>query len=297
MSIPRWRSILSVPVNVDRFIERAHRREADAIQLDLEDSIPSSEKEDARRRLPQAIAAVSQQGASVIVRINQPWRLAVRDLEAAVLPGVTAMTLPKVEDPGQVRAISETIAELEAERSLPIGAIRLLLLVETPAALLKLPEIASADARIVAMKLGWEDFALAAGMSPEGDGLHFPSMAVLIAARAAGLLPLGFIGSIAEYQDLDAFRATVRRSRRLGFRGATVIHPRLVPILNEEFTPSQQEIEAARKIVKAYELAQREGKGSIQVDGKMVDIPVFKRALETLAAAGTEDHVAKTPPS
>ena len=115
MSLPRWRSILSVPINVDRFVEGAHRRQADAIQLDLEDSIPLSGKEDARGRLPQAISTVSQGGASVIVRINQPWRLAVRDLEAAVLPGVAAITLPKVEDPGRVRAISETIAELEAE--------------------------------------------------------------------------------------------------------------------------------------------------------------------------------------
>lgn len=287
--LPRWRSILSVPVNVDRFVDGAHRREADAIQLDLEDSIPSSEKENARQRLPQAITRVSQAGAGVIVRINQPWRLAIPDLEAAVLPGVAAITLPKTESPDQVRAISETIAELEAERSLPVGAIRLLLLIETPAALFKLPEIASADSRVAAMKLGSEDFALATGMAPEPDGLFLPSMAVLMAARAAGILPLGFIGSIAEYQDLEVFRKTVRRARQLGFCGASVIHPRLVPILNEEFTPSQQEIEAARRVVEAYERARAEGKGSVQVDGKMVDLPVFKRALQTLGAAGMDE--------
>jgi len=286
MSLPRWRSILSVPVNVERFVEGAYRREADAIQLDLEDSIPISEKEDARHRLPTAIAAVSQGGAKVIVRINQPWRLAVRDLEAAVLPGVAAITLPKVEDPGQVRAVSQTIAELETERGLSVGTIRLLLLIETPAAIFRLPEIASADARAFAMKLGSEDFAMATGMAPEPDGLHFPNMSLLMAARAAGLLPLGFVGSIAEYRDLDAFRNTIRRSCRLGFRGATVIHPRLIPILNEEFTPSKKEIEAAHRIVEAYERAQLEGKGSVQVDGKMVDAPVFKRALQTLATAG-----------
>ena len=294
MSLPRWRSILSVPINVDRFVEGAHRRQADAIQLDLEDSIPLSGKEDARGRLPQAISTVSQGGASVIVRINQPWRLAVRDLEAAVLRGVAAITLPKVEDPGRVRAISETIAELEAERSLPVGAIRLLLLIETPPALFKLPEIASADARTVAMKLGSEDFALATGMVPEADGLYFPSMAVLVAARAAGLLPLGFIGSIAEYQDLDAIRETVRRSRRLGFCGATAIHPRLVPILNEEFMPTQQEIEAARRIVQTYERAQAEGQGSVHADGRMVDVPVFRRAQQTLATAGIDSRPAKS---
>jgi citrate lyase subunit beta/citryl-CoA lyase len=283
-ALPRWRSILSVPINVVRFVEGAHRRGADAIQLDLEDSIPFSEKEDARRQLPQAIARVSQSGASVIVRINQPWRLAVRDLEAAILPGVAAITLPKIENRDRVRAISETIAELEAERNLPVGAIRLLLLIETPAALFRLPEIASADPRTVAMKLGSEDLALATGMAPEPDGLFFPSMAVLMAARAAGLLPLGFIGSIAEYQDLDAFRKTIQRARRLGFRGASVIHPKLVPILNEEFSPTPEEMESARRIVEAFQRAQTEGKGSVEVDGKMVDVPVFKRALQTLAS-------------
>jgi citrate lyase subunit beta / citryl-CoA lyase len=292
-SLPRWRSILSVPVNVERFVENAHRRDADVIQLDLEDSIPSSEKEDARRRLGRAITRVSQGGASVIVRVNQPWRLAVRDLEAAVIPGVAAITVPKTGDPYRVRAISETIAELEAERCLPVGAIRLLLLIETPAALFRLPEIASADSRTVAMKLGSEDFALASGMVPEPDGLFAPSMAVLMAARAAGLLPLGFIGSIAEYQDLDAFRSTIRRARRLGFTGASVVHPKLVPILNEEFAVTSEEIESARRIVEAYERAQAEGKGSVQVDGKMVDVPGFKRALHTLAIAEVYDSPTK----
>jgi citrate lyase subunit beta / citryl-CoA lyase len=283
-ALPGWRSILSVPVNVVRFVEGAHRCGADAIQLDLEDSIPFSEKEDARRQLPQAIARVSQSGASVIVRINQPWRLAVRDLEAAVLPGVAAITLPKTENPERVRSISETIAELEVERNLPVGAIRLLLLIETPVALFRLPEIASATPRTVAMKLGSEDLALATGMVPEPDGLFFPSMAVLMAARAAGLLPLGFIGSIADYQDLNAFRKTIQRARRLGFCGASVIHPKLIPILNKEFSPPPEEMESARRIVEAFQRARTEGKGSVEVDGKMVDIPVFKRALQTLAA-------------
>ena len=269
-------------------MEGAHKRGADAIQLDLEDSVPASEKEHARQRLPQAIDRVSQAGASVIVRINQPWRLAVRDLEAAVVPGVAAITLPKVEDPERVRALSETVAELEAERHLALGAIRFLLLIETPAAMFRLREIASADSRTVAMKLGSEDFALAAGMAPEPEGLFFPSVAVLLAARAAGLLPLGFVGSIAEYHDVEAFRQMVRRARRLGFTGATVIHPQLVPILNEEFMPPPEEVEAARRVVDAYQHAQASRQGAIRVDGKMVDAPVFQRALHTLAVAEME---------
>ena len=109
-----------------------------------------------------------------------------------------------------------------------------------------------------------------------------PKQQLAIAARAAGIMPLGFIGTVADYKDLDAFRQTVRRSRRLGFRGASVIHPSQVPILNEEFAPRAEEVASARKIVAAYEEAVAAGRGSIAVDGKMIDVPVVERAQQTL---------------
>jgi citrate lyase subunit beta/citryl-CoA lyase len=146
-----------------------------------------------------------------------------------------------------------------------------------------MPEIAKADTRIVALTLGGEDFALSVGMLPTAEGLFMPKQQLAIAARAAGILPLGFIGTVADYKDLDAFRETVRRSRRLGFRGASVIHPAQIPILNEEFAPSADEVASARKIVAAYDEAVAAGRGSISVDGKMVDVPVVLRAQEVLA--------------
>src|SRR5205085_4521647 len=121
------------------------------------------------------------------------------------------------------------------------------------------------------------------GMIPNAEGLFMPKQQLAIAARAAGVLPLGFIGTVADYKDLDAFRETVRRSRRLGFRGASVIHPAQIPILNEEFGPGVDEVASARKIVAAYDEAVTAGRGSISVDGKMVDVPVVLRAQETLA--------------
>jgi citrate lyase subunit beta/citryl-CoA lyase len=143
-------------------------------------------------------------------------------------------------------------------------------------------EIAASSPRIVGMNLGAEDFALAVGMLPEAEGLFFPKQTLIIAARAAGVLPLGFIGTVADYKDLDAFRATVRRSRRLGFAGASVIHPSQVAILNEEFRPAAAEVEHARRIVAAFDEAKKTSRGSIEVDGKMVDIPVVVRARQVL---------------
>jgi citrate lyase subunit beta / citryl-CoA lyase len=132
------------------------------------------------------------------------------------------------------------------------------------------------------MTLGGEDFALSVGMLPDADGLFLPKQQLAIAARAAGVMPLGFIGTVADYKDLEAFRRTVQRSRRLGFLGASVVHPSQVPILNAEFGPSAEEVASARRIVAAYAEATAAGRGSIAVDGKMVDVPVVERAQQTL---------------
>ena len=110
-------------------------------------------------------------------------------------------------------------------------------------------------------------------------------MCRIIAARAAGILPLGFIGTVADYKDLDAFRATVRRSRRLGFMGAACIHPSNVAILNEEYGPQPAEVSQAERMVAAYDAALAAGKGSIEFEGKMIDIPVVERARQVLARA------------
>jgi citrate lyase subunit beta / citryl-CoA lyase len=280
--LPVWRSLLYVPANVARYIEGAHRAQADAIILDLEDSVPDGERSRARRDLQASAATVARSGADVVVRINRPWRQAFLDLEAAISPRVQALALTKVESGDHVRLIAEAVGELEAERRMPVGTTRFIAMIETAAAYFRMPEIAGSHPRIAAMTLGAEDFALSVGMLPEAEGLFLPKQQLAIAARAAGVMPLGFIGTVADYKDLDAFRRTVQRSRRLGFLGASVIHPSQVPILNAEFSPSEEEVGAARRIVAAYDEATAAGRGSIAVDGKMVDVPVVKRAQQTL---------------
>jgi citrate lyase subunit beta/citryl-CoA lyase len=279
---PVWRSLLYVPANVERFIEGAHRRGADAIIVDLEDSVPAAQRPRARLDLQATAASVARGGADVVVRINRPWRQTILDLEAAISPRVQALAVTKVDSPDHVRLVAEVVGELEAERGMPVGMTQFIVMIETAAAFFRMPEIAAADRRVVAMTLGAEDFALSVGMLPEAEGLFLPKQQLAIAARAAGVMPLGFIGTVADYQDLDAFRRTVQRSRRLGFLGASVIHPSQVPILNTEFAPSAEEVASARRIVAAYEEATAAGRGSIAVDAKMVDVPVVARAQQTL---------------
>ncbi|TDJ14444.1 MAG: CoA ester lyase [Gammaproteobacteria bacterium] len=291
-----WRSLLFVPANNGRFIERAHTRGADAIILDLEDSVPAHERPDARRRLMESAGLAARAGADVLVRINAEPEESAADLDAAVHAGVDALLVPKVEDPETLRGLSADVALLEAQRGMAIGSVRFVVLVESPAGLLRAEAIARADTRNVALELGGEDFALSTGMVPDAETLALPKQMALYAARAAGLMPLGILGSIADYADLDAYRVTAERSRRFGFEGAACIHPSSVSILNDVFTPSPAQAAHARRLVDAYADARRAGSGAVSVDGKMVDVPVVERAQKLLArlaairARETADH-------
>jgi len=275
---PVWRSMLYVPANNQRFIDKAHTRGADAIILDLEDSVPMTECPGAREKLAETAALVSRNGADVVVRINRPDEEAEQDLLAAVIPGVSALMLPKVPSATHVQAIAETVSGLENKRGMAEGSMMFVVMVESPAALLRAEEITSAHPRIVASYLGGEDFAAAAGMVPDPETLFMPKVMTLYASRAAGIMPLGMIGTVADFQDLDAVREIIRRSRRFGFEGASCIHPSVVPILNEEMAPSADEVAGAQRIVEGYKKAESDGLGAITIDGMMIDVPVAQRA-------------------
>ncbi|PBB89079.1 CoA ester lyase [Mesorhizobium sp. WSM3864] len=283
MSVTRWRSLLFVPTHVPRFVETAHERGADGVILDLEDSVPQDQKGEARRHLPECVAKVCRKGASVLVRVNHGLRALAADLEAAVIAGVDALVLSKTDSAEWVLEIANAVSELEREKSLPLGRIRFLAQIETPGALQRLEAIALAHPRMVAMALGPEDFSAAVGGSPEFDLLLAPNLSVLFAARAAGLLPLGFVGSIGEFSDSDKLREAATRARRLGFVGALAIHPTQVAIFNEAFSPSAQELEWAHRVVAAQSDFSARGRGAFAVDGKMVDAPVIQRAREIIA--------------
>lgn len=281
-ALPVWRSLLYVPAHVDRFVAKAHERGADCIQIDLEDSVPASAKDAARSLVPRNAALVRRGGADVLVRINRPLSLAVRDIEASVGPEVDGFVLPKVGSADHVRLIEEHIAETELRQGLPVGHSRLIVLIETAAAWLAVAEIAKASPRIVGVNLGSEDFALDCGMQPTAEALQVAKQQIVFAARAAQVLPLGVLGSTTDFEDLPAFKEMIRRSRRFGFAGASCIHPAQVPILNELFAPSLEEVEAARRIVNALAAAEKDGRGAAALDGKMIDAPVAESARLTI---------------
>ncbi len=277
-----WRSQLYVPANNPRFIAKAHTRGADAIILDLEDSVPAQERPAARAQLAKSVASVSQSGADATVRINSPESEAMLDLDAAVVPGVRGIYVTKVRDAAYLRAISDEVGRLEAARGIKAGSVRLVAMIETAAAYVQALEIGKADARTAALVLGGEDIALDLHIVPDSDTLAMPKQHINIVARACGLQPFGIMGTVADYNDLDAVRAVAERSRRFGFEGAACIHPSVVPVLNAAFTPDAGEVDHASRVVAAYAEATAKGTGAITVDGKMIDVPVVKRAENLL---------------
>ncbi len=275
------RSLLFVPADNARLLEKAHQKGADALILDLEDAVPPAAKPAARAGIAEAAARLSGPGLPVLVRINTGWRDIVADLEAAVRPGVSALVVPKVEDAGVLRVISAMVGEWEAERGLAPGGIGLIPLIESPLGLERLGEIAAPE-RLIGLALGGEDFSLALGVEPSEAALSLPCRMIALAAAGRGLMAIGLPGSLAEFKDLAAYGATVRLARSFGMTGALCIHPYQLAVVNEAFAPTARDIAWAETVMAAWSDAQSRGVGAVAVEGRMIDRPVAERARAIL---------------
>lgn len=275
------RSMLYVPASSERFIAKAHERDADAIILDLEDSVTPSEKEKARAGLAKAIPAVSRNGATVFVRINSEDDIIFADAEAACRAGAFGLFVPKANT-SMLERLEKHLDKIE--NTMPRREkIALVPMIEDAAAVLDARAIATATSRVFGLITGSEDLATAMGAVPTPEVLRFPKLMVHMAAKAAGVYSFGLLRSVADYQDLEAMEKSAREARSLGFDGASCVHPRVVPILNEAFSPSSEEIALATRLVAAYEASIAAGAGACVFEGKMIDVPVVNRAKALLA--------------
>jgi citrate lyase subunit beta/citryl-CoA lyase len=281
-SFPVWRSMLFVPAHVEKFVAAAHTRDADAYLLDLEDSVPLAQKAAARAGLAAAAAAVSKSGAAALARINSDATLADDDLSAAVIPGIRALMIPKVESGEEIRKLDARIGELEQQRGMTPGHTLLIAQIEHVRTLPRMDEIATSSPRLLGMILGSEDFSVSAGMEPTPETLYGPNQQMLFACRRAGILPFGFPGSISVFRDLDLFRQIIRRAREMGFVGSYAIHPHQVTVMNELFVPPAEDVEHAHELLAADAAARAQGRGAFEFRGRMVDPPVVARAAEIL---------------
>lgn len=273
------RSLLYVPANSERFIAKAHERGADAIVLDLEDSVAADQKAAARAGLGRSAAAVGQGGAQIFVRINSDADLRLLDAEAACRAGAAGLMVPKLQRPEDLDDLVDLLEIIETEMARP--ALSFIGLIEDPGAVLNAAAIACAP-RLIGLAIGGEDLALALGARPTPAVLNFPKLMVHYAAKAKGLLSLGLLRTIADYADLDGIKAAVAEAREHGFDGATCVHPAVVPLLNEGFSASAEELDWAMRVLDLADTHQ----GAFAIDGQMIDAPVIARARRIVNPAG-----------
>ncbi|MFC0804437.1 HpcH/HpaI aldolase/citrate lyase family protein [Ensifer sp. P24N7] len=278
-----WRSLLFVPANNARYAEKARSSRADAIILDLEDAVLEAQKAEARSAVQGVAASLCIGSRDVLVRINRPLSLAVRDIEAAVCEHVKAIVVAKSASAEHLSFLSEVIEEREALLGLSAGYTKLLPLIETANAVARLDEIASSP-RVIAIACGDEDLAADLGCDPRSETVVAVKYRLILAAALRGVRPLGLLGSIAEFRDTEKYRSFVNRSNDAGLRGTLCIHPNQVDVANRGFAPSKEQLEWAAQVVKAAETARESGAGALGLDGEMIDAPVLRRAENILKA-------------
>jgi citrate lyase subunit beta / citryl-CoA lyase len=276
------RSLLFVPgTRHDRFA-KAMKAGADAVVFDLEDSVEAGQKQKARSLVAEFLAAPGPE-ALRLVRLNSIHTAdGEADLECfSGAHGFDGVLLPKVETVGAVELVARVFA-----RHGRLGAVPpLLLLLETPRAILRAAEIAAADAPVAALLFGAEDLtaSLAVERTIEGEELSFARAQIVLAAAAVGAEAIDAV--FTDLNDADSLRRDCQRARAVGFRGKMAIHPRQVEVINDVFTPAAAEIDRATRVVEAYEAARAIGEGVTTLDGRMVELPVVQRARRTLSLA------------
>ena len=280
-----WRSFLFAPANHARRAEKVFQAGADAAILDLEDAVAVAEKPAARAL---AVAALQRRRpCKGFVRVNAAeteWCFG--DLEAIVGPWLDGIVLPKLESAAMLQTIDWTLAQLERKAGLDTGSIDLMPIVETGLGVSNLKEIANCRSRLRRLCFGAGDYTLDMGLhwSLDEAELAHARTAIVLESRAGGLEPPVDTVFI-ELRETEAFAASARRVLAMGFQGKLCIHPDQVGPVNDAFSPTEAEKERARRIVTAFDEAERAGLASIQVDGYFVDYPIVEKARRTLALA------------
>jgi citrate lyase subunit beta/citryl-CoA lyase len=272
---------LYLPGNQPKLMINAGIYGSHGIILDLEDSVAPEKKFEARFLVRNALRAVDFYGAERMVRINQlPWGL--EDLNYCIPHAVNLILIPKCETADQVQQTDARISEILGRKN---DAIHLMPIIESAAGVMNGLSIARSSENVVALAIGLEDYTADIGTqrTAEGKETFFARCMVINAARAAGIQPIDSVFS--DVGDMEAMARNVRDSRALGFAGMGCIHPRQIAVVHENFLPDEAETERARKIILAFEKAEREGSGVVAVDSKMIDPPVVRRALKTLERA------------
>jgi len=280
------RALLYMPGDDRRKIEKSTTLGVDSICMDMEDGVAVNKKAEARIVIAQAMKELNFGDSERCIRINNIGSgFEKDDLTSALAAKPDSIVVPKIETAEQVKWVSEQIESYELSNKLNLGSIRLLTGVETAKGIMNLKEIASADKRLEAIIFGGEDFAASVGAvrTKPATELLYARQAVVTACAANDLQAIDIV--FIDFKDSDGLRAEAEQGAGFGFSGKQVIHPNQVQAAQEAFTPSDQAVEYAKRIVESFESSQKEGKGAYALDGKMIDMPLLKNAQRVLDRA------------
>lgn len=280
------RALLYMPGDNWKMITKSITLGVDSICMDMEDGAAVNKKAEARETIIRALKEIDFGASEKLARINSGGSGWEKDDIEAVLPyRPDGIVIPKVESFEQVDWASKIIEGAELQHGWPLNSIRILIGVETAKGILNLKEIAS-HPRLDAIIFGGEDFAASIGATRTRDAIEllYARQAVIVACAANDLQAIDIV--TIDYEDLDALRVESEFGAGLGFSGKQIIHPNQVRVVQEAFTPSEEAIAHAKRIVETFEASQKEGKGAYSLDGKMIDMPLLKSAQKVLARAG-----------
>ena len=280
------RALLYMPGDDRRKIEKATTLGVDCICMDMEDGVAANRKAEARAVIAEAMKELDFGNSERCIRINSIGSgLEKRDLVAALATNPDSIVVPKIESAEQVKWVSGHIETYELSSNFKIGGIRLLIGLETAKGILNLREIAEADKRLEAVIFGAEDYAASVGATRTKEGLEvlYARSAVVAACAANDLQAIDMV--FIDFKDAEGLRVEAEQGAGLGFSGKQIIHPNQVIPVQEEFTPSDEAIAYAKRVVESFEASQKGGKGAFALDGKMIDMPLLKNAQKVFDRA------------
>jgi len=275
-----------MPGDDRRKIEKSTTLGVDSICMDLEDGTALSKKVEARAVIAKAMKELDFGTSERCIRINSIGSgFEKDDLASALETKPNAIVVPKIETAEQVRWVSEQIESYELSNKLDIGSIRLLVGLETAKGIMNLKEIAESDKRLEALIFGGEDYAASIGAvrTKSATELLYARQAVVTACAANDLQALDIV--FIDFKDTEGLRVEAQEGAGFGFSGKQIIHPNQVQVTQEAFTPSDEAIAYAKRVVESFEASQKEGKGAYALDGKMIDMPLLRNAQKVLDKA------------
>lgn len=288
------RTFLFVPGHIEKFLKKASQSNADCVALCLEDAVPYDEKKNARKTIKKLLSDGLFNNKPVFVRINSmDTGLTLRDLEAVACKELDGFVYPMAYTSDDIKSFDAQLSLMEDQLNLKKGHFSIVVLVETPLAILKSYEIATASKRVVALLFGCEDYMaeMESRYSIEERSLFAPRSMMAMAARAAGVEPLDT--PYVKVHDLDGLKRFATLGRDLGMSGMLVMSPRQIQVAKECYTPSSEEIETATEIVRAADEAEKEGRGIVIVKGNFISPPTLKQARKLILRAKEIENTEK----